>query len=487
MKKKTNTICSAQTIKAMIHQIRGQNVMLDSDLAKFFGYTTKAFNQQIKNNKTKFSNGLFFRLKKEEAQDLFCPVGLEPKVKRSRGSNLKFSPFAFTERGVYALMTVLKGDCVAKQSEAIITAFQSLKKPPGEMRASQKGKSLIGNYKTSNIQDDVSLIIEDSRNAAIRLINLSLLRRNYLIGKRINEEIISSRAEDYGKKLINNLSLFLSKKYGSGGFDSSALYSYVRFYRLFPNFFDSAGSGAYLSWTHYRVLLSVKNDVARLYYEREALASGWNVRNLQRAIHSQTYERLLSTQSGALPELPSGNAPPQNILEYVKNPMVTEFLGLPDAERFDESDLEQAIIDHLAQFLLEMGRGFAYVGRQHRIHTEKADYYVDLVFYNINLRCYVLIDLKVSKITPQDVGQMDMYVHMFDDIKRHEGDNPTIGILLCAETDEDVAKYSILKGSEQIFAAKYKTYLPDETELRNEIQRQKALFLLAQKKKEEEK
>ena len=334
--------------------------------------------------------------------------------------------------------------------------------------------------KSGDVFADVSAIVEASKRDAVRAINIALLRRNHLIGKRIDEEIISTRANDYGKSIIKKLSAFLTERFGSG-FDESNLYSFVRFYRYFPNIFDSLSPKSFLSWTHYRVLIRVDSDVARPYYEKEALASGWSVRDLQRAIHSQYYERLLSTQSGGLPALPQGIAPSKDPLEYVKNPFVAEFLGLPNPERPDETELEQAIIDHLAQFLLEMGKGYAFVARQKRIHTEKKDYYVDLVFYNYFLRCFVLVDLKAKKIEHQDVGQMDMYVRMYDERIKGADDNPTLGILLCAETDEDIARYSVLKGNEQIFAAKYKTYMPDETELRNEIERQKAIFLLTRK------
>ena len=333
-----------------------------------------------------------------------------------------------------------------------------------------------------SLNDDLTIIIEASKDRVMRAINIALLQRNFLIGKRIDEEILTSRAKDYGKAIIQNLSRFLTEKYGDG-FDKSSLYSFLRFYRFFPNIFQAAIGKSFLSWTHYTILLSVKSDIARTYYEREALASGWSVRDLQRAIHSQYYERLLSTHNGDSPSLPEAEAKPRNPLEYIKSPVVAEFLGLPDPGRFDESELEQAIIDHITQFLLELGKGYAFIARQKRIHTEKKDYYVDLVFYNYYLRCFVLIDLKTNSIEHQDVGQMDMYVRMYDETIKREDDNPTLGILLCAETDEDIARYSVLKGSEQLFAAKYKTYLPDETELRNEIEHQKMMFLLSQRKR----
>ncbi|MBE6135447.1 MAG: DUF1016 family protein [Erysipelotrichaceae bacterium] len=337
---------------------------------------------------------------------------------------------------------------------------------------------------TSNreIETDLSNIIDLAKKEAMSNINVTLVRRNYLIGKRIEEEILSSRSEDYGKEIIKNLSDFLTKKYGEG-FNKTDLYCYIRFFQFFPNIFPSVSGKSFLSWTHYRTLITVDSDVARTYYEKEALACGWSVRDLQRAIHSQYYERLLSTHRGEPPSLPTGVAPPKDPLEYIKSPVVAEFLGLPDLGKFNETTLEQAIIDHLTQFLLELGKGYAFVARQKRIHTEKKDYYVDLVFYNYYLRCFILVDLKVDAIEHKDIGQMDMYVRMYDEMFKGEGDNPTLGVLLCAETDEDIARYSVLKGSEQLFAAKYKTYLPDETELRNEIERQKALFILSRKQR----
>jgi len=204
----------------------------------------------------------------------------------------------------------------------------------------------------------------------------------------------------------------------------------------------------------------------------------WSVRTLSRNIGTQYYERHFQQ-----PLLPSeqNDTDGNNAAEIIKSPIIAEFLGFKQDESFSESDLESAIITHLQEFIMELGRGFAFVKRQQLIRTDADDYFVDLVFYNIVLKCYVLIDLKLGKITHQDVGQMDMYVRMYDEMKRTEGDNPTIGILLCSETDRSIAKYSVLNGSEQLFAAKYKTYLPSETELSREIERQKELFLLQSK------
>lgn len=216
----------------------------------------------------------------------------------------------------------------------------------------------------------------------------------------------------------------------------------------------------------------------------EAAAQTWSTRTLQRNIDSQYYYRLLQSQHKDLveKEMLEITAPSQvpDRLEFVKNPVVAEFLGLESRAEFTENTLEGAIITNLQKFLMELGKGFAFVARQHHIHTEKQDYYIDLVFYNYILKCFCLIDLKTSKVTHQDVGQMDMYVRMYDELKRGEGDNPTIGIILCSETDEDIARYSVLHGNEQLFASKYKLYLPSEEELRAEIEAQKTLFYLQQ-------
>lgn len=262
---------------------------------------------------------------------------------------------------------------------------------------------------------------------------------------------------------------------------------YVKFYEYFPEILDSVSpkSQGLLTWTHYRVLLQVTDSDARAWYAKEAFGQTWSVRTLQRNVSSQYYFRLLQSQQKKLVEeemlekTAQLQGKPQ--LEFVKNPVVAEFLGLAPNAEFTESDLEHSIISNMEHFLLEMGKGFAFVARQQHIHTEKEDYYIDLVFYNYLLKCFVLVDLKTSKVTHQDVGQMDMYVRMYDELKRTEGDNPTLGILLCADTDEDIAHYSILHDNDQLFASKYMTYLPSEAELRAEIEAQKTMFYLKQK------
>ena len=245
-----------------------------------------------------------------------------------------------------------------------------------------------------------------------------------------------------------------------------------------------------LSWTHYYILNQELNDDARAWYEREASEQGWSVRTLQRNISSQYYFRLLASQRKDLVEKEmlelTSTYQSSDPAEFIKNPVIGEFLGFTADSSFRESELEQAIIDNLEKFLLELGKGFAFVARQQHIHTEKEDYYIDLVFYNIFLKCYVLIDLKTSKIRHQDVGQMDMYVRMYDELKRTEGDNPTIGIVLCEDTDEDIARYSVLHDNDHLFASKYMTYMPTPEQLRAEIERQKAIYFLKENKRNED-
>lgn len=331
-------------------------------------------------------------------------------------------------------------------------------------------------------------IIEGSRSSAYQAINLALVRRNWLLGRRIAEEELNgeTRAE-YGLEIIKKLSQKLTDEYGKG-FTKTNLYNFYLFYKTFPEIFQtvSGKSQTLLSWSHYQTLLRVKDDKARAWYAKEAAEQTWTVRTLQRNIDTQYYYRLLSSQNPEpveqeMRQLTSNYQ--QDKLEYMKNPIVAEFLGLSSNIDMTETQLESAILSNLQKFLMELGKGYAFVARQQHIHTEKQDYYVDLVFYNYILKCFVLIDLKTGKITHQDVGQMDMYIRMYDELKRGEGDNPTLGIVLCSETDEDIARYSVMHGNEQLFASKYKLYLPSEEELRAEIEAQKAIFYLQQKEK----
>lgn len=339
--------------------------------------------------------------------------------------------------------------------------------------------------KTDDIIKDMREIIETSRDTAYRAVNTVLLQRNWLIGYRIAEEGFqgAERAE-YGAAIIAKLSKTLTAEHGKG-FTKTNLYHFYSFYREYPDIFHSASGKSLqiLSWTHYRILLQVNDKEARDWYEKEAVSQTWSVRTLQRNVSSQYYYRMLRTQrkEAVVSEMKElTNKYQSDRLEFIKNPVIAEFLGLSSETDFTESDLEKSILSNLQKFLMELGKGYAFVARQQHIHTEKQDYYIDLVFYNYILKCFVLIDLKTEKITHQDVGQMDMYIRMYDEMKRSEGDNPTIGILLCSDTDEDIARFSVLHGNEQLFASKYKLYLPTEEELRAEIETQKMIFYLQQ-------
>ena len=353
----------------------------------------------------------------------------------------------------------------------------------------EENKELINSQENAMIPtglvDDVKLIVERGLREAYRSVNTVSIMTYWNVGKRIVEEEQhgSSRAE-YGKQVLKDLAQVLVPLYGSS-YSERNLYSMRQFFLYFNDLEILNSRVQNLSWTHYRMLLRVSDENARYWYLREASEEMWSVRTLSRNIGSQYYYRLLKSpkKDKVIAEMHELTRPlQQGKDEIVKNPVVAEFLGLENTD-YSESELEQAIIDHLQKFIMEMGRGFAYMGRQQLIRTDTQDYYIDLVFYNVVLKCYVLIDLKVGVITHQDVGQMDMYVRMYDELRRTEGDNPTIGIVLCSETSKDIARYSILKGNEQLFAAKYLPMLPSEEALRREIEQQKEIFYLQHNRK----
>lgn len=350
---------------------------------------------------------------------------------------------------------------------------------------------LIQYTKTDNILTDAKEIIDSAKSYVIKSVNWTLVQRNWLLGERIAlEELKGENRAEYGKKVIKNLSKQLTEIYGSG-FTKTNLYNFYNFYKTYADIFHTVCGKSlimYLDWSHFRILLQEENKDARDWYAQESVNENWSVRTLQRNISSQYYYRMLKSPKKDLvrAEMKQLTADYQTQKEeFVKDPVILEFLGFSENETLLESTLENSLISNLQKFLMELGKGYAFVGRQMHIHTEKKDYYIDLVFYNFILKCFVLIDLKTESITHQDVGQMDMYVRMFDELKRGEGDNPTLGILLCADTDEDIAKYSVLKGNEQLFATKYKFCLPTEEQLRKEIESQKNQYYLAHPKKDE--
>ncbi|MCQ2271935.1 MAG: PDDEXK nuclease domain-containing protein [Bacteroidales bacterium] len=334
--------------------------------------------------------------------------------------------------------------------------------------------------------EDIRQIIDSGRKAAYLSVNAVMVQTYWNIGRRIVEEEQNGKERaDYGEFLITTLADSLTHTFGNT-FSKRNLQYFRKFYQLFPDFEIVNTRVHNLTWSHYRRLLTVHESDARYWYLNEANEQMWSVRTLDRNVSTQYYHRLMQSpkKEKVIAEMQQKTADFQkNKYELIKSPVVAEFLGFSSTD-YSETDLEKAIITHLRDFLMELGRGFAFVARQQHIVTETDDYFIDLVFYNIELKCYVLIDLKIGKITHQDVGQMDMYVRMYDDLKRKNDDNPTIGIVLCSETDKDIARYSILHDSNQIFMAKYMPYLPSEDELRAEIETQKQMFYLQQKERQ---
>jgi len=324
--------------------------------------------------------------------------------------------------------------------------------------------------------DDVKNILSNAKHKIYSTAHFIMVDAYWLIGKRIieQEQKGKERAE-YGKYLLKRLASELTIEFDKG-LDERELRRIRQFYSVFP---IRDALRPELTWSHYRSLIRVLNPKARAYYLNEAANQFWKTRTLDRNISTQYFERLALSQikEPVINEmLEKTQEFQENKYEFIKNPYLLEFIGIPKDVGYLETDLENALITHIQQFLLELGKGYAFVARQKMIRTETNEYFIDLVFYNFILNCFVLIDLKTTKITHQDVGQMDMYVKMFDDLQKAKTDNPTLGIILCSETDVDIAKYSILKGNEQLFASKYKLYLPSEKELAIEIEREKQIL-----------
>lgn len=320
-------------------------------------------------------------------------------------------------------------------------------------------------------QHDIKRILEQARAKARTAVHSAMVEAYWLIGRRIvEEEQQGQHKAQYGKRLIEDLSTALTTDFGKG-FSYANLYNCRQFYLSFPDQAILYTACRELSWSHLRLIMRVDSPQAIDYYCRETREQNWTVRQLERNIKSQSFQRLLATQASQT-KTPEDSAH----LEFIKDPYVLEFLQLPEAGQLKESRLEQAIIDELQKFLLELGKGFSFVARQMRISTETSHFFIDLVFYNYLLKCFVIIDLKTGKLSHQDIGQMDMYVRMFDDLKRGEDDNPTIGIILCDSKDETIVKYSVFKENQQLFASKYQRILPSEGELIAEIEREKRLI-----------
>jgi predicted nuclease of restriction endonuclease-like (RecB) superfamily len=319
-------------------------------------------------------------------------------------------------------------------------------------------------------------LIRQARQKALRAVDTLQVQTCWQIGRHIVEfEQEGAERAAYGKRLLPTLAKLLTEEFGKG-FDTTNLRHMRGFFIAFP-ICDALRRE--LSWTHYRLLLRVENNNARQWYMNETATLNWSTRALERQIATLYYERLLASKDRPLVEQEAvTNLQPLNKSprEFVRDPVVLEFLGLPNAATLLENDLEQALIDQLQGFLLELGKGFAFIARQQRISTESKDFYLDLVFYNYLLKCFVIFDLKRGELSHQDIGQMDMYVRMYDDLKRGPDDGPTVGIILCAQKDESVVRYSVLQGNEQLFASKYKLVLPSEEELRTELDRERAIL-----------
>ena len=322
---------------------------------------------------------------------------------------------------------------------------------------------------------DVRSIIEKGRRHAFAVAGQTAIMTYWNVGRRIVEEEQqgNSRAS-YGKGLIPALADKLAIEYGPG-YGRRNLAYYRKFYLMFSDWEILHTRVQNLNWSHIRRILSVSNPDAREWYLKTAADDMWSVKTLDRNIATQYYERRLAAQREeiSVPILQKSSDP----MEYIKNPMVAEFMGFHRDNNYSESQLEQALVDNLEKFILELGRGFAFVERQQHVVTDTADFYIDLVFYNFKMKRFVLFELKTHKLTHQDIGQLDMYVRMYDDMVKDDSDNPTIGILLCTNTDKTIARYSVLHKSEQLFASKYMAYMPTEEELRREIETQKRFFM----------
>ncbi len=344
----------------------------------------------------------------------------------------------------------------------------------------------------------VSKIIELSRGAIFRTVNFEMVKAYWLIGREIvNEEQKGSRRAEYGKRIIEKLSLLLTEKYGAG-WSPSHLWHMRQFYNLYKDFALGilhtmrADSGekilhtmrAGLSWSHYRILMRIDNPQARSFYETECVKNNWSARELERQKGSLLFERLaLSKDKKGLKRLARRGQEFQTYEDMIKDPYVLEFTGLSSRSKLYESELEQALIDNLSQFLLELGKGFTFKARQQRISLEGDHFYIDLVFYNTILKCYVLVDLKIGKLVHQDIGQMQMYVNFYDREEKQQDDNPTVGLILCEDKKDAVVRYTLSQGNKQIFASKYKLYLPTEEELVREMKRERSLLETLKKKK----
>lgn len=403
------------------------------------------------------------------------------------------------------------------QTSTLVESSTSRLPGPGES-SDQVFRTVRGEF-----YESIAVVLRAARSKAYRAVNFLMVEAYWNIGRMIVEEEQQGKERaEYGSYLLNDLATRLTREFGKG-FNETNLRYIRQFYLTYPirhAVRDELGDGsdgesplairdalrlesspnpdseldkpesilhslrAELTWTHYRLLIRVEGLEAREWYMNEAADQNWSTRALERQINSLYYERLLMSRDKA-PVIEEMREKTETLAplaeDFIKDPYVLEFLGMPDAHQFREAELEQAIIGKLQAFMLELGKGFAFVGRQHRISTETKDFFIDLVFYNFILKCFLLIDLKTNELTHEDIGKMDMYVRLFEDTVKGMDDNPTVGLILCTDKDHMVVKYSVLNESRQLFASKYRLYLPSEQELRIEIERERALAVREQR------
>ena len=330
---------------------------------------------------------------------------------------------------------------------------------------------------SNNYISEIKKILKNARQKAYTAVNSAMVEAYWEIGRRIVEEEQNGKERaEYGKEILQNLSKELTEEFGKG-YSYRTLREIRQFYLMFSDFEKWRTVSAKLTWSHFQKVLRVSDEKARIFYLTEAAENMWSVRTLDRNISTLYYNRIVASVDKKIVENEMKEKTKKlQAEEFIKNPVVLEFLDLPTNMSYTENELEKALTDDIQKFMMELGKGFAFVERQQHIRTENSDFYIDLVFYNYILKCFVIVELKTEKLTHQDIGQLDMYVRMYDDLKKQENDNPTIGLLLCTETDRTIIKYSVLNDNKNLFASKYVNYLPSEEELINEIERQKTLF-----------
>ena len=335
---------------------------------------------------------------------------------------------------------------------------------------------------SNNYINEIKTILKNARQKAYTAVNSAMVEAYWEIGRRIVEEEQNGKERaEYGKEILQNLSKELTEEFGKG-YSYRTLREIRQFYLMFSDFEKWRTVSAKLTWSHFQKVLRVSDEKARIFYLTEAAENMWSVRTLDRNISTLYYNRIVaSIDKKTVEDEMKEKIKSLQTEEFIKNPVVLEFLDLPSNMSYTESQLEKALTDDIQKFMMELGKGFAFVERQQHIRTENSDFYIDLVFYNYILKCFVIVELKTGKLTHQDIGQLDMYVRMYDDLKKQENDNPTIGLLLCTDTDSTVIKYSVLNDNKNLFASKYVNYLPSEEELINEIERQKVLFKINSK------